>query len=142
MLSWIVVPFVCVAVAATLAPLHGQQPAISQGPIIKSKPNVTVPVYTTVLDPQRRLVPGLVREDFQIFDNEKPQELSLFDNEVRPINVVIMLDTSGSMTLNIEFVKQHFEKVILLIVFVSVLPLFIAWLRARRAKRTLATSQD
>jgi Ca-activated chloride channel homolog len=84
-----------------------------QQPTFKSKPTVTVPVFVTVLDPERRLVPGLVREDFSVFDNEKPVELSLFDNEVRPITVVVMLDTSGSMTLNIEFLKQAAEQFVI-----------------------------
>jgi Ca-activated chloride channel homolog len=84
-----------------------------QQPTFRSKPNVTVPLFVTVLDPERRLVPGLVKEDFSVFDNEKPVELSLFDNEVRPITVVVMLDTSGSMTLNIEFLKQAAEQFVI-----------------------------
>ncbi len=84
-----------------------------QQPTFKSKPNVTVPLFATVLDAERRLVPGLTKEDFQVFDNEKPVEVSLFDNEVRPITVVVMLDTSGSMTLNIEFLKQAAEQFVI-----------------------------
>jgi Ca-activated chloride channel family protein len=84
-----------------------------QQPTFRSKPNVTVPLFVTVLDPERRLVPGLVKEDFSILDNEKPVELSLFDNEVRPITVVVMLDTSGSMTLNIDFLKQAAEQFVI-----------------------------
>jgi Ca-activated chloride channel family protein len=124
MRPWIVVPFVCVAAVAAVRPLSAQkqgqqhsqqqpqQPA-GQPPLIKSTPTVTVPIYVTVTDPQRRLVPGLTRDDFQIFDNEKPQPLALFDNEVRPVTVVVMLDTSGSMTLNLEFVKQAAEQFVI-----------------------------
>jgi Ca-activated chloride channel family protein len=92
------------------APAAEQAP---QQPTFRSKPNVTVPLFVTVLDPERRLVPGLVKEDFSVFDNEKPVELALFDNEVRPITVVVMLDTSGSMTLNIEFLKQAAEQFVI-----------------------------
>jgi Ca-activated chloride channel family protein len=118
----LVVSFFCVALAAGSLQVHAQQsqpgkssppPATQpplQGPTIKSKPTVTVPVFVTVTDGQRRLVPGLTKDDFQIFDNEKPQPVALFDNEVRPISVVVMLDTSGSMTLNIEFLKQAAEQ--------------------------------
>jgi Ca-activated chloride channel family protein len=113
MRSRYVLPIVCLAVAAGFAPVRAQQQPPIQGPTIKSKPTVTVPVYTTVLDPQKRLVPGLVQDDFKIFDNEKEQPVALFDNEVRPITVVVMLDTSGSMTLNIEFVKQAAEQFVI-----------------------------
>jgi hypothetical protein len=40
----------------------------------------------------------LTKEDFEVFDNEKPQALTYFDNSIHPITVVVMLDTSGSMT--------------------------------------------
>jgi Ca-activated chloride channel family protein len=69
-----------------------------------------VPIYATVTDSQGRLVPDLVQEEFQIFDNQKPQEISLFDNQVQPITVVVMLDTSLSMTLNMDFVKKAAEQ--------------------------------
>src|SRR5262245_47348375 len=85
-----------------LLPLSVWTLAAQQQPIFKSKPTVTVPVFVTVLDAERRLVPGLVKEDFSILDDSRPVEVSLFDNTVRPITVVVMLDTSGSMTLNIE----------------------------------------
>ena len=42
------------------------------------------------------------QDDFEVFDNDKPQPLVFFDNEMQPITVVVMLDTSGSMTLTID----------------------------------------
>ncbi len=57
-----------------------------------------VPAYVTVTDANNRLVTDLAREDFEILDNGRPQELTIFDNEVRPISVVVILDTSISMT--------------------------------------------
>ncbi|HET7618472.1 MAG TPA: VWA domain-containing protein [Gemmatimonadaceae bacterium] len=70
----------------------------------------SVPVYVTVTDTQKRLVPGLTREDFQIFDNGKPQEITVFENRSTPITAVVMLDTSGSMTMNLDLVKQAAEQ--------------------------------
>jgi Ca-activated chloride channel family protein len=70
----------------------------------------TVPLYVTVTDTAKRLVPDLVREDFEIYDNGKLQALTNFDNEATPINVVVMLDTSGSMTLALDLVKQAAEE--------------------------------
>jgi Ca-activated chloride channel homolog len=69
-----------------------------------------VPLYTTVTDSNGRLVPGLSREDFEVFDNDTRQEVSVFSAEVQPITVVVMLDTSGSMTNNIGLVKAGAEQ--------------------------------
>ncbi len=70
----------------------------------------TVPLYVTVTDTAKRLVPDLLREDFEIYDNGKLQTLTNFDNQVTPISVVVMLDTSGSMTLALDLVKQAAEE--------------------------------
>lgn len=70
----------------------------------------TVPLYVTVTDATKRLVPDLTQEDFEILDNNKPQVVTLFDNEVRPITAVVMLDTSGSMTLALDLVKKASEQ--------------------------------
>jgi Ca-activated chloride channel homolog len=70
----------------------------------------TVPLYVTVTDPDRRLVPGLVRDDFEVYDNGKLQALTQFDNQATPITVAVMLDTSGSMTLVLDHVKQAAEQ--------------------------------
>jgi Ca-activated chloride channel homolog len=85
----------------------------AQQPTFKSKPTVTVPMFTTVLDAERRLVPGLVQEDFTVLDDGKPVQVSLFDNNIRPISVVVMLDTSGSMTLNLDLLRQAAEQFVI-----------------------------
>jgi len=93
-------------VAAMSMALIAQQPP---GPTFKSGTQI-VSLFVTVADLQKRLVPGLAKEDFDVFDNEKPQPLIYFDNSVHPINVVVMLDTSGSMTLTIDLLKQAAEQ--------------------------------
>ncbi len=72
-----------------------------------------VPLYVTVTDATGRLVPKLTKDDFEILDNAKPQDISLFSDEILPITVVVMLDTSGSMTLNIDFVREGAEQFLL-----------------------------
>ncbi len=72
-----------------------------------------VPLYVTVTDSTGRLVPKLTKDDFEILDNAKPQDISLFTDEILPITVVVMLDTSGSMTLNIDFVREGAEQFLL-----------------------------
>src|SRR5918996_3906528 len=73
----------------------------------------TVALYATVTDNQKRLVPDLEQGDFEILDNDKPQSLDLFVNEVQPITVVVMLDTSASMTGNLKLLEQAAEQFLL-----------------------------
>jgi hypothetical protein len=84
------------ALAASVSVLaFAKQP---QPPIFKGAAGATVSTFATVSDADRRLVPNLPKEDFEILDNEKPQTITVFDNRPQPITVVVMLDTSGSMT--------------------------------------------
>ena len=94
------------AAGLSAAALAAQQP---QGPIFKTGTQV-VSLFVTVADAQKRLVPDLTKEDFEVFDNEKPQALTYFDNSIHPITVVVMLDTSGSMTLTIDLLKRAAEQ--------------------------------
>jgi Ca-activated chloride channel family protein len=94
------------AAGLSAAALAAQQP---QGPIFKTGTQV-VSLFVTVADAQKRLVPDLTKDDFEVFDNEKPQAITYFDNSIHPITVVVMLDTSGSMTLTIDLLKRAAEQ--------------------------------
>jgi Ca-activated chloride channel family protein len=72
-----------------------------------------VPVYVTVTDANKRLVPGLVQEDFEIFDEKAKAPLTIFDNQIQPVTVAVMLDSSGSMTMNLELLKQAAEQFVI-----------------------------
>jgi Ca-activated chloride channel family protein len=84
----------------------------AQGQKIKVATN-SVPVYVTVTDLEKRLVPDLVLEDFEVLDNLKPQQVNVFENKPVPITSVVMIDTSGSMTGNLDFVKLGVEQFLL-----------------------------
>lgn len=56
---------------------------------------VLVPM--TVTDDRNRLVTGLERENFQIFDNNAPQTIKSFGTEDGPVSIGIVFDLSGSM---------------------------------------------
>src|SRR6266850_3744658 len=94
---------VMVAAAASITAVAQQPPTFKSGTQIVS-------LFVTVADAQKRLVPDLTKDDFEVFDNEKPQTISYFDNSVHPITVVVMLDTSGSMTLTIDLLKKASEQ--------------------------------
>jgi Ca-activated chloride channel family protein len=81
----------------------------AQQPKFKVSTN-TVALYVTVLDSDKRLVPDLIQDDFEIYDNGKPQAITSFDNKPLPISVVVMLDSSGSMTLALDMVKRAAEE--------------------------------
>ena len=69
----------------------------------------TVAVYTTVTDAGGRLVPDLDRDQFEVYDNGKPQTITTFANDIQPITVVMMLDRSVSMRRNFELVRKAAE---------------------------------
>ena len=95
----------------TLTPI-AQQPPSTQGPTFRSGTQV-VSLFVTVQDAQKRLVPSLTQSDFEVFDNDKPQPITYFDNSVHPITCVTMLDTSGSMTLTIDLLRQAAEQFVI-----------------------------
>ena len=92
-----------VVLAASTLTLAAQQPTFKAGTQL-------VPVFVTVTDAEKRLVPDLVKEDFDVLDNGKPTPIVLFDSEVQPITVVVMLDTSGSMTGSLDLLRAAAEQ--------------------------------
>ncbi len=69
-----------------------------------------VSIFATVTDAQRRLVPDLTTDDFEILDNDKLQPIVFFRNEAQAISVVVMLDTSASMTGTIPLLRAAAEQ--------------------------------
>ncbi len=57
---------------------------------------VLVPL--TVTDPLNRLVTGLDKENFFLFENNGPQVIKTFSSEDAPVSIGIIFDLSGSMT--------------------------------------------
>jgi Ca-activated chloride channel homolog len=63
--------------------------------VIKVETNlVSIPVK--VIDRNNRFVPGLVKEDFQVFEDGKLQQLEYFGNLEEPFTVALVLDMSPS----------------------------------------------
>jgi Ca-activated chloride channel family protein len=102
----VVAVLVASAVSAWSVFVFAQQPTFRAGTQIVS-------LFATVMDAQKRLVPDLQQGDFEVFDNDKPQALTFFQNETQPITVVVMLDTSGSMTLTLDLLRAAAEQFVL-----------------------------
>jgi Ca-activated chloride channel homolog len=101
------------ALALTLAGfLHMSDGVRAQEPTFRSSTRI-VPVLTTVLDNDGRLVPNLERDEFTVLDNGKPQEIVFFQNDVQPFTVVVMMDKSASMTANLDLLEEAAEQFIL-----------------------------
>jgi Ca-activated chloride channel family protein len=98
------------SVVAALAVLSLLAAPSAQEPQKFKSGTYNVPVFVTVTDRDRRLVPDLTEQDFEVYDNGKLQTLTQFDNSALPISVIVMLDTSGSMTLALEQVKRGAEQ--------------------------------
>lgn len=70
----------------------------------------TVRVFVTVMDKDERLVSNLTREVFEVRDNGRPQPITVFDNTPRPIRLIVILDASGSMELNLPLLRAAAEE--------------------------------
>ncbi len=92
------------------------QPAAPKGPEIDpafkthTKPYkvdvdmVLVPV--TITDPLNRLVTGLDRDNFNLFEGKDQQEIKSFSSEDAPVSIGVIFDMSGSMSSKIERARE------------------------------------
>jgi Ca-activated chloride channel homolog len=81
------------------------EPAFEDGEVISiSTSLVTIPVR--VSDRKNRLVAGLTKEDFKIFENSVEQEIAYFSNEEQPFTVALVLDMSYSAKFKINEIQQ------------------------------------
>ena len=83
------------ALPAVLA-LPVQQPSLQDPRTFKSGIDITG-VTVTVRDSDGRLVTGLTREDFDLFEDGDPQIITQFTRERVPVSVGVLLDISDSM---------------------------------------------
>ena len=56
----------------------------------------------TVTDHYRRYVGSLRRQDFTLLEAGVPQKIAVFHNEIVPVSVGVVIDTSGSMADKIQ----------------------------------------
>jgi Ca-activated chloride channel family protein len=62
-------------------------------------------VPATVTDPMNRLVTGLERENFEVYDNNIGQTIKSFSTEDAPVTIGVIFDLSGSM--NSKFARAR-----------------------------------
>jgi Ca-activated chloride channel family protein len=65
---------------------------------------VLVPV--TITDPMNRLVTGLEKDNFQLFEGNAPQQIKSFSSEDAPVSLGVIFDSSGSMSSKMDRAKD------------------------------------
>ena len=92
--------FAAAAVATVAAQTSTGAGAPSQGdnPFRFKSGVELVNVTATVSDDDGHFVSGLTKDDFLVYEDGAPQEVTNFSNERVPVSLGILLDTSGSMT--------------------------------------------
>ena len=105
---------VCSLVVATASPQ-------SQGPVQPPKPPETTHkkpgegikvdvslalVNVTVTDPLNRLVTGLEKENFRVFEDGTEQEIVTMSSEDVPVSIGLIFDMSGSMSDKVDKARQ------------------------------------
>src|SRR5579864_3655345 len=65
---------------------------------------VLVPV--TITDPMNRLVTGLDKANFQLFEGNASQEIRTFSSEDAPVSLGVIFDSSGSMASKMDRAKE------------------------------------
>jgi Ca-activated chloride channel family protein len=110
-----------VVVLAGLALIVARAFAQSQGPVQPSKPEATTDkklgegikvdvnlalVNVTVTDPLNRLVTGLERENFRVYEDGTEQEIVTLSSEDVPVSIGLVFDMSGSMSDKVDKARQ------------------------------------
>jgi Ca-activated chloride channel homolog len=83
----------------------GQQPAPSESPVFRAGVAL-VKVDIQVVDHSGRVVSGLTAADFRVYDDGRPQKIAYFGQESEPLDLVLLLDVSGSMHRHLELLGQ------------------------------------
>ena len=87
---------------------HAQSPqseAISSDQVFKVVTRL-VEIHATVTQGKRRYVRGLTKENFSVYDNGAPQQLSVFESDRSGFSCALLLDTTGSMKKALPTLKR------------------------------------
>jgi Ca-activated chloride channel family protein len=89
-------------------PVHPTEPlGPSQKPGSEIKLDVNLAlVNVTVTDPLNRLVTGLEKGNFRVFEDDVEQEITTMSSEDVPVSIGLIFDMSGSMSDKVEKARQ------------------------------------
>jgi Ca-activated chloride channel homolog len=101
-----IVPETAASNAATPQPAVNTQPVLSAHlrPMKVDVDLVLVPV--TITDPMNRLVTGLEKDNFQLYEGNAQQQIRTFSSEDAPVSIGVIFDSSGSMASKMDRAKE------------------------------------
>ena len=88
---------VTAALLSLALPICGQEPVVT----FRTEINL-VKVDVKVSTPAGRNISSLTKEDFLIFDEDAPQAIAHFASEPEPLDLILLLDVSNSMTRSLS----------------------------------------
>jgi Ca-activated chloride channel homolog len=90
-------PAVAPASPSTKAPDTAPPQDDASGGFVFKKEIEEVVLHATVVNDQNHLITGLARDNFKVYEDGKPQEVTSFRKERVPVALGILIDNSGSM---------------------------------------------
>ena len=81
------------------------EPSTKSGKPIRTEVEMAL-VNVTVTDPYNRLVTGLEKENFRVYEDGIEQEVVAFSSEDVPISIGVIYDSSGSMADKVDKERQ------------------------------------
>ena len=82
-----------------------QLPAVASVQVFRSATNL-VPLNVTVTDTRKNFVKGLTAADFAILEDGVAQEVQFFEAADVPIDLILLIDTSSSMSDKMDVVHE------------------------------------
>jgi len=115
--------FLCVAILLTVCAVAQSRPAPQRAPASDGRDDQSPSANTTIrvdvnlvsfpvtaTDSYGRFVGSLRGEDFRLLEDGVAQRISLFHNEIMPVSVGIVIDTSGSMANKLPQAVEALER--------------------------------
>lgn len=88
------------------APSAGQVPDQNAAAQIQVHVNLENVLFT-VIDKKSRLVTNLKKDDFRVYENDKPQKILFFNREANlPLRIGVLIDTSNSIRMRLPFEQE------------------------------------
>jgi Ca-activated chloride channel family protein len=103
--AFLTLPGIAQVVGPAAPPRYPGDPSQKSGKPIQIDVEMVL-VNVTVTDPQDRLVMGLEKNNFRLYENGAEQEILTFSNEDQPISIGLLFDMSGSMADKLDKARE------------------------------------